>query len=344
MRTCTEIKYIPANESVLEYSDYANIAFIDYQGDKAKVKARMSRPLNSPQNGYNWDNPGARLRFCTNSDIVKVHLCFSDKHISESVRKPDGIYLIDGKSSPVWKYTSESKVIKRSVENYDLQLKVPKDGKLHDYDIIMPYGDSVDIIGISVSSGATFSQPTPRPEFRCAIYGDSITQGFTAGTIAETYAFKLAQKKNWQLINLGFGGRSSNPHDGTIVGKIKCDLLVVLMGINDWQGGIPVSQYKSNMTDFVKNFLCLQPSCPVLFITPLWVTPSWLPKKAKYKLEEYRKALREVIKNANDPKIKIIEGHKLIDHDPKYFDRIAVHPNNAGFKMMAERLDATLKI
>jgi len=328
-------KFVPADNKNLEYSDYAILNCLTVSGKKI---ARMHRPLSSPGKGYNWDNPGARLRFKTNAKNITIHLIYNDKHISTSARKPIGIYFIDGKSNPKWKFTTKTRKTVRPVEKVDIKMPVSNDKKEHDYEIIMPYGDSVDIAGVSVNKTAKLSKAKPRPKFRCAIYGDSITQGFTAKSIAGTYAFRLAQKKNWQLINLGIGGRGASASDGSIIGKIKYDLLIVLMGVNNWQGGTLPETYKRYMKKFLINFRKQQKDTPIYFITPLWAPPTWQPPRAKFKLEAYRQSLREIVKESNDKKIKIIEGSGLINHDKKYFDRVAVHPNDAGFKMMAERL------
>lgn len=331
-------RFIPADDKRLEFSDYAKIEFYPNPSVKEGKIARMYRPIGSSGTIYRWDNPGARLRFRTNAKKAVVHLLYSDKHKSRSARKPVGIYLIDGKSSEKWKFTSNTEKVVRPVESLDLNLDVPGDNTFHDYEIIMPYGDSVDIGGLTVNHEAKLQAPSPRSGLRCAIYGDSVTQGFTAESIEDTYAFRLVQKKKWQLINLGIGGRSSNPNDGTVIGNIKCDILIVLMGVNDWQGGKQVNTYKKNMQKFIRNFRKIQKDTPVWIITPLWVPPSWKPKRAKYKLDEYRQVLRDIVNDSPDPNLKLIEGPELIDHDEKYFDRVAVHPNNAGFKMMSERL------
>lgn len=39
----------------------------------------------------------------------------------------------------------------------------------------------------------------------------------------------------------------------------------------------------------------------------------------------------------NDPNLHLIEGPDLIATDPPLFDRVAEHPNDNGFSMMAER-------
>jgi len=98
------------------------------------------------------------------------------------------------------------------------------------------------------------------------------------------------------------------------------------------------------MKFFIINFRKLQKNTPIYFISPLWVPTIWQPEGANIKLEDYRKTLAEVVKKSNDPNIKFIDGSKLIDHDKKYFDRVAVHPNNIGFKMMAEQLAKEINI
>jgi hypothetical protein len=180
-------QFIPADSPKLEYSDYAELAFVPNPTKAGGKLARMQRPLNSPRKGYNCDNPGARLRIRTDAKEITVHLLYNALHVSTSARKPAGVYFIDGKASAQWAFTTSSRTTVRPVENVDVKLATPADGQAHDYDIIMPYGDSVDVAGVSVPENAVFARPAPRPKFRCAIYGDSVTQGFTADSIAGTY-------------------------------------------------------------------------------------------------------------------------------------------------------------
>ncbi len=330
--------FIPADDQRLEYSDYAVLEFVNDPAFPGQKLARLQRPLNSPGKGYNWDNPGARLRFATDAAAVTVRLHYNDKHISTSARNPVGLYYIDGRSADGWKFSTAAKTTLRKPETVEMKLPSPGDGKAHDYELVMPYGDSVDVVGVAVTDKAKFHPPKPRPSLRCAIYGDSITHGFTASHIGNTYAFKVAQLKNWQLVDLGIGGRAATAEDGTVVGKIACDRLVVLIGVNDWQGGRPVALYKQNIRQFIANFRKSQPKTPVTFITPLWVSPSWKPAAAKSGLEDYRQALRDAVREIADPAISLVEGPELIDHDAKFFDPVAVHPNDAGFEIMARRL------
>jgi lysophospholipase L1-like esterase len=338
-----EMVFLPADSPHLAYSDHVQMTLVDSPRGQGAKMARFDRRIDMPGKGYRWDNPGARLRFRTDAAAVTVHLYYNDKHISTSARNPVGVYLIDGKGDPAWTFTSTAKTVVRAPEEVSVELRVPAVAGMREFDIVMPYGDSVDVIGVSVSAGAKFAVPEPRPKLRCAMYGDSITHGFTASTIAGTYAYQVAAIKGWQLVNLGLGGRASTVSDGELVGSLGCDVVTVLISANDWQGGAPVDACKKRIEGFLLGLRGKQPSTPVYLITPLWVPPSWQPEKAITDLEAYRQALREVVAASADPNLKIIEGPDLIDHDPKNFDVVAVHPNDAGFTMMAERLAKALR-
>ena len=90
-----------------------------------------------------------------------------------------------------------------------------------------------------------------------------------------------------------------------------------------------------------------RPLATIVVLTPLWVPPVWAPASARYPLEDYRAVARAVVgeKSATgDTRMRVIEGPALIDHDAAGFDEVAVHPNDAGFAQMADRLRAALAI
>ena len=174
-------------------------------------------------------------------------------------------------------------------------------------------------------------------------YGDSITHGFTASAVDKSYTFLVAQKNHWQLVNLGLGGRASNVSDAKVVVSQKPDVISVLMGTNDWQGGGSLDRYRTNMMGFLDTIRTAQPTVPIYFITSLWVPPSWNPKGQVADLESYRKVAREIVAALKDPNLHLVEGPELIDHDAALFDAVAVHPNDKGFAQMGERLAARMR-
>ena len=149
----------------------------------------------------------------------------------------------------------------------------------HDYEIVLPYGDAVDFQGLEVNAAARMETPPAAPAVRYVAYGDSVTHGFTASAIDKTYPYLVAHKMGWQLINLGLGGRSSNVSDAHVLKTLKADVITVLMGVNDWQGGAPLERYRKNMNGFFDALRAVQPAVPIYFITSLWVPPRLEPQE-----------------------------------------------------------------
>ncbi|MFA6175603.1 MAG: GDSL-type esterase/lipase family protein [Phycisphaerae bacterium] len=335
-------RFIPADDASLSFSDYARLTSIDSPFTPGQKMARGDRFIEIPTKGYEWDNPGMRCRFRTDAAEMRVHLYYSEKHCSTSGRNPVGIYLIDGRHEAAWQFTSICQKAVRPPESVIVPISAPSPG-MHDYEIVLPYGDSVDVLGLSVNEKAHFETPAPRPKQRLVTIGDSITHGFNATVVSRSYAYLLAEKQKWQLVNMGIAGSSVSAKEGKLIASLEGDVVCVLSGVNAWQGGAPVEAYEENVQGFIRNLRAVQSSVPLVIITPLWVPPSWKPVKATIDLEKYRQTLREVVRTMNDENIHLVEGPDLIDHDEKYFDKVAVHPNDDGFAMMAERLANSLK-
>lgn len=323
---------IPADHPAIRFSDFVEKEILP---DGA---VRFHRILDVPGRGYRWDNPGARVRFRTDARAISVRLRYSEKHVSPSARAPGGVFLIDGRGDPAWTFTSRSRDTLRPVEELALELPVPSAAGFHDYAIVLPYGDSVDFRGLAVSAGAAFATPAPRPAVRYVAYGDSITHGFTASDIAHTYTYLLATARDWELVNLGLGGRSARPLEGDTVGRLGGDVVTVLIGVNDWQGGVAPADYRQAMHGLLTRIRAHRAGVPIYAITPLWVSPQWKPAKARFPLEAYRQALRDLLAELPDPDIRLVEGPELIDAEERYFDAVLVHPNDAGMAQLAARL------
>jgi lysophospholipase L1-like esterase len=333
--------FIPAEDTSIGYSGYVHMEFVPAPASPGKL-ARFDRVFDIPGKGYRWDNPGARIRFRTDATRVKALLYFNELHISVSARNSAGIYLIDGATQPAWTFKTKTATPKRAPETVEVSMPAVAPG-FHDYEIVLPYGDSVDFQGVAVNAGARFEAPPAPPAVRYVAYGDSVTHGFTASAVDKTYPYLVAKAKGWQLINLGLGGRASNVSDAHILKTLKADVITVLMGVNDWQGGGPVERYRKNMMGFFDALRAVQPTVPIYFISSLYVPPSWSPKTQIADLEAYRKVAREIVTTRKDPNLHLIEGLDLIDHDPALFDAVAVHPNDKGFAQMGERLARQMK-
>ena len=324
--------FIPAADPRLQFSDGLRPVLLP---DGA---ARFDRGLDTPGRGFRWDSPGSRLRWRTDSGVTRAHLRYTRLHTGSS-RNSLGVFRVDRRANPKWIFTRPG----NGDADVVVDLPVPAGGGAHDFEIILPYGDSVDVLGVDVLPAANFWPPAPRPPRRYLAFGDSVTHGFTGSDVTKSYAFRLAEAQGWELVNLGIGGRGAVGADGPVLAGIDADVVSVLIGVNDWQGGVELDEFREEFSVLLAGLSRACVNRPVYVITPLWVAPTWQPAGVTYPLERYRDIIRQVVADRRDPQLRLIEGPALIDHDPAFFDAIAVHPNDAGFFQMAERLAALMR-
>lgn len=325
--------WVPGTSSWISVSDCVQVVRDDESG-----AVRVDRGFDDSR-GYRWDAPGARVRFRTDSAEVAVHLMYSARHIGPS-RNSVGFYRIDGAGHDARTFTRPPGGVLPGDAPLDLNLPVPvtNDAGFHDYELILPYGDSVELLGVRVTETARWESPAARPEVRWVVFGDSVTHGFTSSAVVHSYPFLVGEAMGWQAINAGIAGRGAMAEDGARLAGIDGDIYSVAIGVNNWQGGTELKVFRESMNGLLKALLAGRPDARIYVITPLWVPPTWQPEGAKHPLEDYRREIREVVTDLALERVILIDGPSLIDPDEALFDKIAVHPNDAGFAQMAERL------
>ncbi len=306
--------------------------------NEAEGSVHFDRVIGGPKDRFRWDSPGSRARWRTDADRVVARIRYSPRH-DAGTRNGLGRFRIDGRGNPDWRFQPHA------TDGADLEIEFPTpgDGAFHDYEIILPYAEAIDLLSVAVPIDSRWRTPTPRPDTRYVAFGDSVTQGFTASDVAHSYAFLAAESNEWELINLAVGGRGTNGPDGAFLAGVNADIYSILIGVNDWQAGADLASFRKQYRMLLSDLLSGQQFASVVVITPLWVPPSWKPKAAKYPLEDYRIVMRGVVAELDDSRIALVEGPSLIDHNPALFDPVAVHPNDAGFAQMAERLAPALR-
>ncbi len=309
--------------------------------DPSTGVASFDRMLSNPR-GFRWNAPGARIRFRTDSATVAVHLTYSARHVGPA-RNSVGFYRVNGRGEDAWRFTRPKAQPFPGDAAVVVELPVPASADVgsrgfHDYELIMPYGDVVELRGIEVTADARWERPAPRPAVRWVAFGDSVTHGFTASSVAHTYPFLVGEAKGCQVINAGIGGRSAQASDGDFLAGLDAEVFSVAIGVNNWQGGTDLNAFRTQVDGLLRRLRKGKPAARIYVITPLWVPPTWSPETVTRPLEDYRVVIREVVTALRDQNVRVIEGPTLIDHDVALFDAIAVHPNDAGFSQMAERL------
>jgi acyl-CoA thioesterase I len=310
---------------------------IRYQGVVAMEKSSSRAAFDRLLKGYpfNLGSTGTKIIFKTDALIATLEMEYTDKatFTDSRVLNGNGVCLVDKKITIPFTRTSD----KGGVQSVDVSPHVP--AGVHTYEIILPICDKVDFLGIRVNKEAKVLTPEPAPKTRYVAYGDSITQGFYATDAVHTYPFLLAESKQWELVNFGFGSRTAVPSDGAIIPRLKPDIITILLGVNDCLGKATLADFRSNYSGVLDNIRKEMPKVPVYLITPLNLPGKWPGSEP---LDGFRQVIRSLVKDRKDSNLHLVEGPDLIPDSGKYFQD-GLHPNDEGFARMAKELGAKIR-
>ena len=323
---------IPADDSRLHYSGYASMVPIEERLRTRYVRFdRMIPHYNNAQ----YDNPGVRIRFKTNAKSLRLRLRYNGLRGNKAPQNSIGLYYVDGKLPENGIFAPpEGRSRKGEGSGIEYLLKLPADGMMHEYEIVLPLADSVDVRGLSVNDKALFQEPSAYGA-RCVIYGDSVVRSFDATSIDNSFPFIFGRLKNWDVVNMGMENIALTPWHAEFLAKIPMDLLIVLIGTFDWQSGTPLPVFKNNISRFIEEFRKRKPDTRIVFVTPLY---SAARARSGIDLNAYREAFHSVVAERKDPKIRVIDGPGLVANDASFFapDRIGL--NDVGARQFAENL------
>jgi lysophospholipase L1-like esterase len=229
----------------------------------------------------------------------------------------------------------------------------------HEVTLVWPSGADVDLTRIHLmetrdASAPLLLAPPTSSNPRLAMFGDSVTHGLGASHVLNTFPVRLEVRTGWEIVNLGFAGRSTVPTDAWLAaGFPDCtgteapgpDILMLEIGSNDFHllGGVhtKLDRFERRYRQWLELFRSLRPTTPVLCLTPLPRGDECAIRVRR--LEDYRESIRRVVEQLADPRIYLFEGRDLIDLPPQagdpLFDPYLLHPNDQGQLQIADRLD-----
>lgn len=288
----------------LSYTDCAAV-------DVTAERARFCRPIINGF-GYEWVNPGARVRFWTDSETVTFKLRHTGLMSVAEVKQNVGAVLVDGVPT-LW--TEQERV---TVSH------VGKRMRLHE--LVMPYSDAVDFLGVEIDGTAAAA---PRVGQRLVVLGDSITHGFWSSSVLNSWPFLLAQKTGMELVNLGYGGRMCVPSDGTAAAGCRPDVLVYLIGYNEFSQQKDPADFADRHAQTIANVKAGRPGTRIVAITPIWS-----PNEKPIPLQLYRDAICE-------SDVTVVDGLSLTVHALSAVPD-TVHPSDEGSRSIADALASVI--
>lgn len=282
-------------------------------------------------------SPGTRLSFAT--DAIEVRMII--EYFEPCTGPECGTFRLelDGELQPQPIGDGSSMGVQTRI------LFAQEEPTLRELSILWPFDRRANVLGFELTGGseALAAHPPSRPGFRYVAYGNSITHGYSAPTIAETYPARVGNLRNWSTINMGFAGQIVVPADGAAVGRVGGDLVTVAIGTNDLWAAPSELDFTGRYTDFLANLRAVQPEVPVYCLTPTWVWYETFEVGGR-RLEDYRQYIRNVVQvqQLSDPNLYLLEGPDLVPAGLDYFVD-GLHPNALGFQHYAQNL-ATLNL
>ncbi|MBX4967186.1 SGNH/GDSL hydrolase family protein [Rhizobium binae] len=309
------------NVPEIDFSDFLDM---DLNADRA----RFSRPI-VDGSGYANCTPGGRIRFRSNATSITFRLFYNNLVTRPDTYNDVSAVLVDGAVFAT--FTSPGRVAARKDQTITFGSE-----QMRTIELLLPYCAGVEFQGIQQTPGALLLPCVPRPALSLLALGDSITHNFSASAAHLSWPFLLGVAKRWQVRNLGYGGRTTVPSDGTVAGSYGTDFVTVLLGHNDFRAQTPLATFKAQQQALQQNLRAANPDCRIIVITPTWTNVS-----LAIPIESYRVQIRAAFGEIADGNALLIEGEPLAGNSTGSFPD-GVHPNDAASAQMAASIGGSI--
>ncbi len=185
-------------------------------------------------------------------------------------------------------------------------------------------------------------RPAELPRLRLLTYGTSITHQWCASAPYLCYAAQTARRLGADLINLGQSGAAQLEKElaDYIASRKDWHVATLCISVNMLGAGFTIEQFQQRANYFVNTLAAADTRRPVACISILPFFGDFGKEYCNnYKAspEDYRRALREVVKASPPPNVYLFEGPQLMpDWDGLTTDLI--HPADFGMSQIAENL------
>ena len=259
---------------------------------------------------------GVRLDFCTDSKALSFSTANGDKFE----------VLID--NMPRYRIHAENYRAQGETPTFDLG-----EGEKR-VTLLFPSHSVGVLTEVTLDDGATL---TPyRHACKMLFIGDSITQGWNARYDSQSFALRVSRFFDANSVIQGIGGAFF--HEGTL-GTIPFDpdTVVIAYGTNDFGRYATQDEMRLRASRFLDGIAAQFGNKRVFVISPIYRT-DWQKQK---KMGSFADACNLVKEEAALRGFTVVDGMELVPHNSDFLAD-AVHPNDLGFGVYAERLIAKM--
>ena len=277
---------------------------------------------------------GARVRFRTDSPMVKVELKVSNQYVDRGM----SFYQANAAYAYVGDYShSRYAALLGADDTYDsdaVSATFANDG-MNDITVFFPRNSTVEDVIVRLEDGAALLPPTPHMLARPFVfYGSSITeQGLTSTPVA--YPSLLSRFFDADFYNFGASGNArGEPELAAYLGKIPKSVFFY-----DYDHNAPTAEHLRDTHEaFFRVFRQFDPLSPVVMTSR--------PADDGPETEERAAIVKQTYENAarnGDKNVYFIDGRTLFGSvDPNICTTDRTHPNDLGHYLMARTLAEAL--
>jgi len=312
--------FLAPNSSAIQISDFWGTA------EQTADTIKFTRPI-IEANNFRHQAPGARISFVTNSTSIKPRLYWNGLAPRADTWRPIITILVNGTEHAT--YTTSASPSSVLLEEPTIAL--PDGTKT--VTLVMPYGGALEVRGFTLSTDAVASPPEARPTKRIAVDGDSISHGFFVTKPNLSWAYKLAEAENAQLLNLANGSMRAVADNATVgLTGSGADIVTYMIGYNNFAAQTDVSFFQSAVEGYITNARTALPSAHIYVISPIYS-----PNTNTIPLSSYRSAVESAETAVGDANTTFVDGLTLMTNSA---DRLTdgVHPNDLGSSEIASNL------
>jgi lysophospholipase L1-like esterase len=309
-------------------------AFFLQKSDKKVIINRISpKILDNPETYMRVTNVNTQsgVRISVNTNSENVTFLFEKRENAAHRFSVVGIY----KNGELFKKI----MIKPKNEKLpDFSVTNPDGNKWTEWTLVLPPYYGMNFLGVDIDENSEYKGCKGQKKPVYVAIGNSITHGTGQNAGYETYDYRLAEMKGWELYNVAVGGSKISWPIGKMLKKEHIDVITILWGYNDWNAGFtPEEEIIPRYSKLLELLTKHHPEAKIYCILPT-ATKAKTPKRGNLTLDDIRNAEKkaaEAFLNKGNKNIVIINGEDISDVT---FLRDKVHFTVEGAEKFAENL------
>lgn len=314
---------------------------------------------------------GVRLRLVTDADRVRVTAAFTRyvmAHLGEPASRAEVLAEIDGivvdravaDPTGLVRERREGPYARGDDEVSTVELALGATAGPREVVLWLPTDAGVRLLSVEATGDAVAAPPTGRP--RWVHHGSSISHGGDASDARSTWPAQVGRSLGVDWTNLGFGGNAMiDPPTARTIARLPADVITLTFGINIVTGDAMRRRvFVPALHGFLDTVRDAHPEVPIVVLSAISCPafeelpgPRRLDAEGRLtgtprpgdvgalSLADTRAAISEVLAaRDDDPALWGMDGRELLGPDDVHHLYDGLHPDPAGYDLMARRFGA----